>query len=277
MTLAPTVIFLHGILGRGQNLRGIAQRLCKEMNVNAILVDLPLHGGSQAYDGPLTLDGCVDAILRSLEHLPTHKVMGVVGHSFGGKVALKLAAHLGENPQRGHTATSPVTGVIIDSAPSAFQGTDAFVQKVFTLLRGAPETFSSRDAFYDHVIAQGYDRPFALWLGTNLQDDSSAGGVALKWNLDGIESMLNDYFSFDAWELLQWVGEHPQLMRLHWILGGASKAVSESDKKLLARLAKNHRKHIHLTHIPHAGHWVHVDAPNDLVEALKLSFQLGIP
>jgi len=61
-----TVLFLHGILGSGRNLRTLATRLCQQIpQLRVVLVDLRGHGDSAQ-----------------------------VGHSFGGKVGIGCTARI---------------------------------------------------------------------------------------------------------------------------------------------------------------------------------------
>jgi esterase len=50
-------------------------------------VDLRLHGGSTGFEPPHTLGAAADDVDRLVEHLDFHAA-AVMGHSFGGKVAL---------------------------------------------------------------------------------------------------------------------------------------------------------------------------------------------
>ena len=84
--------FLHGILGSGANWRTFARRFVEAKPTwRAVLVDLRKHGASQDFPAPHTLVACADD-LRALEK-SIGRFDGVLGHSFGGKVALELVAH----------------------------------------------------------------------------------------------------------------------------------------------------------------------------------------
>ena len=86
-----TVLARHPRLGRELAIVRATSRVRKKTEKNdwrAVLVDLRMHGASQDFSPPHTLAACV-ADLRALENSigPFH---GVIGHSFGGKVALEL-------------------------------------------------------------------------------------------------------------------------------------------------------------------------------------------
>src|SRR4051812_11877517 len=89
------MLFLHGILGTGANSRTFAKEIIKARPTwGAVLVDLRLHGESQDFAPPHTLEAAakdVAELITELESTTTGKVRGVLAHSFGGKVALELA------------------------------------------------------------------------------------------------------------------------------------------------------------------------------------------
>src|SRR5690606_11379756 len=82
------IVFLHGILGQGNNWRGIARQLVKARPAwGALLVDLRAHGDSRQLPPPDSLAAAADDVARLARTLP---VSAVLGHSFGGKVAVAL-------------------------------------------------------------------------------------------------------------------------------------------------------------------------------------------
>ncbi len=81
---APQLLVIHGLTGHGQRWKTLAEQHLPELAVLAL--DLLGHGHS-SWAAPWTLDANVEA-LASLLDGPTL----VAGHSFGGAVALNLAA-----------------------------------------------------------------------------------------------------------------------------------------------------------------------------------------
>src|SRR5262245_29764791 len=85
------VAFLHGILGSGNNLRTIARRFVEARpEWQAWLVDLRGHGRSPKGAGAPSLESAARDV-ASLAARATPQLAGVVGHSFGGKVALEVS------------------------------------------------------------------------------------------------------------------------------------------------------------------------------------------
>src|SRR5687768_11357079 len=87
-----TLVFLHGILGSGANWRTFAKQVvAAKPRWRAMLVDLRLHGDSTDLPPPHTVDTAANDIVETMQG---SKVDAILGHSFGGKVALALAEKL---------------------------------------------------------------------------------------------------------------------------------------------------------------------------------------
>src|SRR5688500_632620 len=92
-----TLYLLHGIFGAGRNWSSIARRLARErMEWDIRLLDLRQHGSSQGFPPPHTLISAANDLAALAQELK-EKPAGVLGHSFGGKVALLYAAAHGEH------------------------------------------------------------------------------------------------------------------------------------------------------------------------------------
>lgn len=82
------VLAIHGMAGHGQRWKTLAERHLAEYTVGA--PDLIGHGRS-TWSAPWTLDANVSALTVLLEK-EADKPVVVIGHSFGGMIALYLAA-----------------------------------------------------------------------------------------------------------------------------------------------------------------------------------------
>lgn len=82
------VLALHGLTGHGRRWRALAETQLPDVAVLA--PDLLGHGRS-SWDAPWTIDANVAALAGLTERAATGPVV-VVGHSFGGAIALALAA-----------------------------------------------------------------------------------------------------------------------------------------------------------------------------------------
>ncbi len=85
---------LHGIYGAGRNWGTVARRLVRARpRWRCVLVDLRSHGRSPPLR-PHTLEACAEDLLRLEDRVGAAD--GVLGHSFGGKVAMVWAGRVGE-------------------------------------------------------------------------------------------------------------------------------------------------------------------------------------
>lgn len=254
---APTrwLVFLHGILGSAVNWRGFARQIVTARpSYGALLVDLRLHGESQGFAPPHTVESAaadiVAAVPRAAGGVP---VRGVLGHSFGGKVGIELANQLARS------ANGPLDELfVIDSTPSArpdYRGSSG-VRDILSLLQSLPSEFPDRNSFVAWAEERGVSRPTAMWLAMNVRPVPNTTSFRLRLDIAPIRTMVEDYFQRDLWSVL----EHPPgSMRTHVIAGGKSEVLDAAD---LARARACPRTTVDV--IPDAGHWVHVDAPDAL-------------
>lgn len=246
-TPTKALLLLHGILGQGTNLRTLARRFIDARpGWVAVLVDLRAHGKSQGVEGADTLVSAADDVAQTAQALgvPVHAVLG---HSFGGKVAMLLADRL---PGLEHL-------VVLDSAPGPrrdFRGSE-LTMKVLATIDDAPSLFPSRDAFVAHLGAAGIERGLGQWLAMNLVREGE--GFRLGLSVSRIRSLLASYFDVDCWPLLERLaaGDGP---KLHLVIGERSRVFDDADRERAKALAASPSGRCTVDLLP-AGHWVHVD------------------
>ncbi|MGZ3416973.1 MAG: alpha/beta fold hydrolase [Polyangiales bacterium] len=247
------MLFLHGILGSGANWRTIAKRIvAARPEWGAVLVDLRLHGSSRPIDPPHTIDAASRDLVRLESRVPG-PIKGVLGHSFGGKVGLAFADANAKRLGLSHL-------FLIDSNPGMrpdARGSET-TTRVFEMLEQLPARFPSRPAFVAEVQARGFDLPIAQWLAMNVE--SIDGEYRFGLDLPQLRALLEDYFTKDYWRVI----EAPPC-RLVIVNGGASNNYSPEDKARAAMIAANNDL-VELHVVPGAGHWVHAEAPDALVE-----------
>ena len=250
------MLVLHGILGTGANFRTFARRLASACpGWGFVLVDLRMHGRSLGAPPPHTIEAAADDLVRLGAELAL-PIAGVMGHSFGGKVALAYAL----------SAPRELEQVwVLDASPGARRdrGTTTTAAAVLRTLRALPARLPSRERFLEIVVAEGHPLAIAEWLAMNVEP--THGGFRLRLDLDAIQALLESYCSVDLWSVL----ERPERARaFHVVVAGRSDTLDEADRmRLTAIAAREPRVHAHL--IEGAGHWVHVDAPDALFELVR--------
>jgi pimeloyl-ACP methyl ester carboxylesterase len=249
-----TAFVLHGVLGSGQNFRRFTQMLAGERpEYRYVLVDLRHHGQSTGAPSPNTLSAC------ALDLTELGRVLGaepdvLIGHSFGGKVAIEYA-------RQGASALQQVW--VLDSVPGAQDPTNqAEVAQVMAAVRAVPMPAGSRRDVVAHLTDHsGLSSGLAEWMTTNLKRD----GEHYVWTFDlnAIEQLMMDYYKVDLWGFLAQPRERPEFRLVvaersdRWTpeLRSRGRALPASARVIYHELAN-------------AGHWVHVDNPAELLRLI---------
>lgn len=258
------IVFLHGILGSGANWRSFARQIVEARpDWGALLVDLRLHGDSQGFAPPHTLEAAARDVVRTVRELPGRlPVRALLGHSFGGKVGIEVARQLAETPN------GPLDHlIVVDSTPgvrSDYRGSSG-VRHIVELLTELPESFADRNAFVAWIEARGVSRPIAMWLAMNVRPVPNTTQFVFRIDVAAVRSMMENYFAVDLWPVL----EHPpsgdgRTMQTHIVSGGNSEVLDGADLERARALP-----FVTVDVVPGAGHWVHVDAP-DVLRGLVL-------
>ncbi|MFV8754557.1 alpha/beta fold hydrolase [Nannocystaceae bacterium ST9] len=259
------MIFLHGILGRRANWRSFARRWLDRMpGWGAVLVDLRLHGDSQAIAGPhgvVSAAADVVELVGAIEALHGGRVAALLGHSFGGKVGILVADRL-----RGQGRSLERLWVIDAPPGPRTQPRDRTTERVFERLASLPDSFAERREFVEAIVEAGIARSVAQWLATNLAETAVEHVTRWRFALDlpALRTMLDDFMIVDAWPALERVSDAGTEVEL--VLGGDSQAVFGEQRLRAERMAQAGM--IELIEIPGASHWVHVDRPNELLARL---------
>jgi pimeloyl-ACP methyl ester carboxylesterase len=257
-----TIVFLHGILGRGHNLRTIARRFIEARpDWTALLVDLRGHGRSPKGLPGASLEAAAADVVNVVRRA-SHPVATVVGHSFGGKVALE-AARIGSTASLEHV-------VVIDSMPGSQPQvrSDDSALTVIDTIASLPPALASKADFIEALIATGKTRTLAQWLAQSVEkmDD----GFRFMLDLDEIRALVLDYYSRDLWPVVE---DPPVGVRVHLVIGDRSDAYSPEERLRATRLASSSER-VTVDVLP-AGHWVHVDDPEGLLRILLDRIRAG--
>ena len=247
-------MFLHGIFGAGRNWTTVARRLVRERpEWGVLLVDLRQHGASRGFPPPHTLASAAADVGRLIME-PEYPVRGVLGHSFGGKVALEVV-------RAGDAAGLLETLWVIDSTPSArIPGGSAW--EVLAALRGAAGPFQNRSDGVSGLQAQGVAEPVARWMATNLEE----GEGGWRWRIEAadMEAMLGEFFRADLWSVVE---GSPAKLQVHLVKAEESSVLGPEDCRRVEE-AERRTERAHLHRIS-GGHWVNADNPDALLSLLK--------
>ncbi|MCB9667889.1 MAG: alpha/beta hydrolase [Alphaproteobacteria bacterium] len=238
-----TAWMLHGILGSGRNWRGFARMLRRrDPSWAYVLPDLRNHGETGPLPGTADLQACAD----DLAALPSPD--RVIGHSFGGKVALQWAATVG-------TAEDVW---VLDSIPVSVQSGDSDVIQVLAALRHLAMPAADRADVRVALLDAGLSQMLVDWLLTSLKRGED--GWRWVYDLDAIDTMMASYFLADFGAWLERAHDGPEVHIVR---------AMRSDRwtpDVLDRMHLGPRATLH--ELADAGHWLHVDNPNGLAELL---------
>lgn len=237
------LVVLHGLFGAGANWHQVAVRLADSFEVLA--VDLRNHGASPRMPKMdyAAMAGDVVQLLDDLGLRDTH----VLGHSMGGKVAMTLALRW---PQRVRRL------IVVDIAPVAYA--DQFTPLIDAVLRLDLAAVVAR-ADADQQLARAIDSaPVRALLLQNLVRQDGAWAWRIDWR--AIAAALPGLLHFEPWSACR---QSPAPMLL--VQGAESDYVLPEHRTQIDAMFPQ----ASLQTIVGAGHWVHVDRPAELSDAVS--------
>jgi pimeloyl-ACP methyl ester carboxylesterase len=245
------LVMLHGIYGRGRNWTTIARAVVEARPDYACwLVDLPHHGDSLPGRHGDTVNGLAADVREWMDEAGV-SADAILGHSYGGKIALALAA------------AAPAARLqvwLIDSTPDV-RPPSGSAWDMLALVRRLPPSFASREEAAQAIEAGGYSPGVARWMASNLE----RRGDRFVWRLDFdvMERLLLDFFRTDLWHVV----EHPSAdHEIHVVKASQSRVLTdEAVRRIEAAAAASGRVHLHHRA---GGHWIHTESPQAIVDLL---------
>ncbi|PKU60849.1 hypothetical protein MA16_Dca015393 [Dendrobium catenatum] len=267
----PTAVFIHG---------SFARRLSQEFPMwQFLLVDLRCHGDSASLKklDPHSVASAARDVLQLVRQLRiTPRVL--VGHSFGGKVALSMVE------QAAKPLARPVRVWVLDATPGKVRpGGDGedHPGELIAFLQRLPRKVSSKQEVVSAIVQEGFSKDVAQWVVTNLRpiENSNSRPVAFSWvfDLNGIADMYKSYETTNIWGIVENVprGVHMNFLKaersLHrWALEDLQRIHAAEE------LASEEGAGVQMHVLEDAGHWVHADNPDGLFKILSKSFKCTV-
>ena len=238
----PVVIVLHGLLGSARNWTTVSKRLAEDHRVFAL--DLRNHGAAPWADG-MTYDEMAEDVRAFIERRELEPVT-VMGHSMGGKVAMRLALSYRDLVER---------LVVVDVAPVSYEHSfDDFIDA----MRSANVGHVRRRAEVEEALSAGVPEPgIRAFLLQNLVRD----GDTFRWrlNLDAIAINMDDITGWPTAPGLPFEG--PAL----FVAGATSDYVTPDYRAAIDR----HFPAARLATVRDAGHWVHAEQPEAFTSVVR--------
>lgn len=252
---SSTIFILHGLLGAGRNWRSFAKQLRQrlgEQDWRVVLVDLRGHGASASIGQGMPACGVMEAA-RDVDALA--KMIGtapsvVVGHSLGGKIALEYSKL---------ATTAPKQTWSLDSVPGRVEADPHGVAEVLSAIRALPRRIPSRK-WLAQALPQ-FSTELVDWIGSNLKNVCDGGSeLELVFNLDTVMQLYDSYQKTDSWHAIE-----DEASGIYVVKAENSTRWSTACVERLKRSPANFQV------LANAGHWVHTDNPNGLLEILTTS------
>lgn len=241
------LVLIHGLFGSLDNL-SVIQRHFKD-KVSILAIDLPDHGKSPHIDH-FSLSVCMSGLISLLDQF-THKKIGLLGHSLGGKVAMLTALTY---PERIDDL------IVADIAPVSYppRHTD-----IIAALKSVDlEQVHSRvdaDKQLQLGIKEAGVRQFLL---KSLAENDKSQWY-WRFNLDNLAA---HYDQIKGWPEPDAIFDKPCL----FIKGSQSDYITAAMQPTIQQYFPKAKAHI----IDNAGHWLHAEKPttfNRVVEKYILN------
>lgn len=229
------LVLLHGLFGMSDNWAAYGKRLA-QWGYTVYIPDQRNHGRSPHHH-VFNYLALTDDLADFIEQLDLDSFV-LMGHSMGGKVAMRYAL---ENPEQIQRL------IVVDISMRSYQARDHHKQMVETMLHTPLHKMHARKEISAYLKAKMPDERLLQFMMKNLKRtpdmrfDWKLNTRAIYQHLDQMFDGIESPTAFDK----------PSL----FIRGGDSNYVSEQDLTQIGTTFTNNE----IQTIPQAGHWVHVD------------------
>lgn len=241
---APMII-LHGLFGISDNWASLAKRFSEKFTVYA--VDLRNHGQSPHSEDWDYSFMAADVLELMNDEKPDDVIL--IGHSMGGKVAMRLAL---DHPLRVNKL------IVADISPRETAETQREVVEALEAVH--PETLASRKEAEAKLAQRISEQGTLQFLLKNLFWKEFPDGekkLAWRFNLPVISRKLIEVSAATD-------SPAPCLIDTLFIRGEKSSYITGADEAEIASVFPN----VNIVTIPGAGHWVHADKPDAFYAAV---------
>lgn len=244
----PAVIIIPGLFGSTTNWRGFAKKLSEHYPV--IVIDQRNHGRSPHADTQSYFDMC-DDLLELLNELELDNPI-LCGHSMGGKVAMVFGLLYPERVSK---------LAVLDIAPVVYPHSHApFLEALMRIDLSQLASRKAADTALQSAIPETGTRLFLLQSLVG-----SANNYQWRLNLPVLHSQMNEIVGFPTERLESYSSQ----VEACFIYGESSTYVTEQN----LRLIKTFFPSASAKGIPNAGHWLHVEQPTLVLDALHTFLQ----
>ena len=186
--------------------------------------------------------------------------VAICGHSLGGRIALQYAHDL-TRQSTSLEIRPPQQTWILDSVPGT---PDPSVHSVIKAISSIPLPISSKTHLSKTMINEyGFNRTIGMWMASNLKPTD--GGFEWIFDLDVANELLSNFANQNFHDMIEHVATEKEV---HLVMAGRNKEWTEEIVANLQRIPRNPDEMFQLHNLKNAGHWVHVDDLEGLLELM---------
>ncbi len=165
------VIFLHGWRSNKEVWQQVTDKLISLSAYKLYTVDLPGFGKSQTPEIPMTVGDYAEVVKGFIEKLELKNVI-IVGHSFGGRIGIKLAAKYPSLIKK--LVLVDAAGFAMDSSKKITMNFAAKIAKPFfkpKFMQGLRKSIYKQIGAEDYVATPNLQKTFVNITGEDLTED----------------------------------------------------------------------------------------------------------
>ena len=236
-TVSP-MIFIHGLFGSLSNLGVLARHFSEQRT--AIQIDVRNHGLS-GHSSDINYQLMAEHVLETLSSLNVHKFV-VVGHSMGGKIAMKLADLAREQTEK---------LVVLDITPIQYHESHH------------AEIFKALFAVQQENVASRLEA--AKIMRKYLHEEMVIQFLLKSFNkgqwLFNVQALFDHYPDIMAWEKVEKINRPALFLR-----GGDSFYISKPEHFAAINEQFSQAK---IEVIENTGHWLHGEKPDEVIKHMQ--------
>lgn len=236
-TVSP-MIFIHGLFGSLSNLGVLARHFSEQRT--AIQIDVRNHGLS-GHSSDINYQLMAEDVLETLSSLNVHKFV-VVGHSMGGKIAMKLADLAREQTEK---------LVVLDITPIQYHESHH------------AEIFKALFAVQQENVASRLEA--AKIMRKYLHEEMVIQFLLKSFNkgqwLFNAQALFDHYPDIMAWEKVEKINRPALFLR-----GGDSFYISKPEHFAAINEQFSQAK---IEVIENTGHWLHGEKPDEVIKYMQ--------
>lgn len=236
-TVSP-MIFIHGLFGSLSNLGVLARHFSEQRTV--IQIDVRNHGLS-GHSSDINYQLMAEDVLETLSSLNVHKFV-VVGHSMGGKIAMKLADLAREQTEK---------LVVLDITPIQYHENHH------------AEIFQALFAVQQANVASRLEA--AKIMRKYLHEEMVIQFLLKSFNkgqwLFNVQALFDHYPDIMAWEKVEKINRPALFLR-----GGDSFYISKPEHFAAINEQFSQAK---IEVIENTGHWLHGEKPDEVIKYMQ--------